>query len=284
MRRSETEPGPATGALLDIDELRVSYGTAVVLDGVSLQIREGEMVGLAGRNGAGKTTTLRAISGMVSSGGGVIRSRGKLLPRDPEGVVRAGIAHVPEGRRVFASLSVEDNLRAAALGAHHEFDAAERERVLELFPPLRGLMQRKAGFLSGGEQQMLAISRGLVARPRLLMIDEVSLGLAPRLAGDMWKALSSLSGHELALLVVDQNVRILSAHCNRIYLLDDGIVTKRPRVRRERNSSERCTSISLDSRRAVRSLVCDRPASWVRPGAFVPADRHVPAWSRSDVN
>jgi branched-chain amino acid transport system ATP-binding protein len=226
MRRSEHAPETMTGDPLEIEQLRVSYGTAVVLDGLSLQVREGEMVGLAGRNGAGKTTTLRAISGLVATGGGSIRSAGAPLPTDPELVLRAGVAHVPEGRRVFASLTVEENLRAAALGAKHPFDAAQREHVLELFPPLQRLMDRKAGYLSGGEQQMLAISRGLVARPRLLMIDEVSLGLAPRLVGDMWKALSSLRGHELALLVVDQNVRILSVHCDRIYLLDHGRVTE----------------------------------------------------------
>jgi len=224
MPRSESTA--AATALLDIEDLRVSYGTAAVLNGVSLQVNAGEMVGLAGRNGAGKTTTLRAVSGLVASRGGRIRTAGRQLPRSPEGVLRAGLAHVPEGRRMFASLSVEDNLRAAAFGAGHEFDTDQRDRVLDLFPPLARLMQRKAGFLSGGEQQMLAISRGLVARPRVLMIDEVSLGLAPRLVGDMWHALSSLPSAGLALLVVDQNVRILAAHCDRIYLLDDGAVTE----------------------------------------------------------
>ena len=125
---------------------------------------------------------------------------------------------------MFASLTVEDNLRAAAYGAGFEFDAVRRAQVLELFPPLDALLGRRAGFLSGGEQQMLAISRGIVARPRLLMIDEVSLGLAPRVVGDMWRALRSLRSPELSLFVVDQNIRLLGSHCDRVYLLDDGVV------------------------------------------------------------
>jgi branched-chain amino acid transport system ATP-binding protein len=215
-----------TPPVLEISGLRVCYGSAVVLDGVNLAVGAGELVGLAGRNGAGKTTCLRAISGVVPHRAGRLSACGQELPHDPERVLRAGIAHVPEGRRVFATLTVEENLHAAALGAGQRFDAEQRAKVLELFPPLERLLRRKAGYLSGGEQQMLAISRGIVARPRLLMIDEVSLGLAPRLTGEMWHALSSLPSPELSLLVVDQNVRILGAHCDRIYLLDDGVATE----------------------------------------------------------
>lgn len=202
--------------------LRVSYGSATVLDGVDFDVRHGEIVGLAGRNGVGKTTTLRSISAMVPLRGGTIRLDGHDLPRRPEAVLRAGVAHVPEGRRLFGSLTVEENLRAAAYGAGRRLDDEDRERVLGLFPALAKLLDRKAGYLSGGEQQMVAISRGIVARPALLIIDEVSLGLAPRLVGDMWRALSALRGPDLSLLVVDQNVRIMAAHCDRIFLLDDG--------------------------------------------------------------
>lgn len=222
----ESAPAASAMALLDIKVLRVAYGTATVIDGITLHVNAGEIVGLAGRNGAGKTTTLKAISGAITAAGGSITSRGNPLPRNPTGVVGAGIAHVPEGRRVFANLSVEDNLRAAAYGAGFDLDAAHREQVLSLFPPLKNLLRRKAGLLSGGEQQMLAISRGIVARPHLLMIDEVSLGLAPRLVGDMWQALSSLRGGEFGLLIVDQNVRNLATHCDRVYLLDGGTVTE----------------------------------------------------------
>lgn len=232
MRPSKSSDGsPPLGAtlhptVLDVSGLRVSYGSAAVLNGVTLTIAPGELVGLAGRNGAGKTTCLRAISGIVPPKAGRLRAGGRELPRDPESILRSGIAHVPEGRRVFASLTVEDNLHAAARGAGQRFDVEQRAMVLELFPPLERLMRRKAGYLSGGEQQMLAISRGLVARPRLLMIDEVSLGLAPRLTGEMWHALGSLPSPDLSLLVVDQNMRILAAHCHRIYLLDDGVATE----------------------------------------------------------
>jgi branched-chain amino acid transport system ATP-binding protein len=211
-----------TAPLLEASGLRVSYGSATVLDGVDLDVHRGEIVGLAGRNGVGKTTTLRSISGMVPLRGGRIRLEGRDLPRRPEATVRAGVAHVPEGRRLFGSLTVEENLRAAAYGAGRKLEADDRERVLSLFPPLVKLLDRKAGYLSGGEQQMVAISRGIVARPALLIIDEVSLGLAPRLVGDMWRALSDLRGPDLALLVVDQNIRIMAAHCDRIFLLDDG--------------------------------------------------------------
>jgi branched-chain amino acid transport system ATP-binding protein len=214
---------PSEAFLLDVVDLHVSYGTASVLNGVTLHVEPGELVGLAGRNGAGKTTLLRTISGLVAESAGFIKSVGVPLSKNPEGVVRAGIAHVPEGRQVFATLTVEENLRAAAQGAGRLFDDADRVQVLDLFPPLSRLMGRKAGFLSGGEQQMVALSRGIVAHPRLLMIDELSLGLAPRLVSDIWTALRSLSERGLALFVVDQNIRTLRLKSHRLYLLDDGL-------------------------------------------------------------
>lgn len=216
-------PGSETASpLLSVTGLEVSYGTAAVLTGADFHVDRGEMVGLAGRNGAGKTTLLRSLSGLIGRGKGSVTWQGGALPREPERVLRCGIAHVPEGRRVFRSLSVEENLQAAAFGARQQYRAEDRDRVLALFPALEALLGRKAGFLSGGEQQMVAISRGLVARPSLLLIDELSLGLAPLLVGEMWQALSSLRGAEMAFLLVDQNVRTLAAHCDRIYLLDDG--------------------------------------------------------------
>ncbi|HZU18935.1 MAG TPA: ATP-binding cassette domain-containing protein, partial [Candidatus Dormibacteraeota bacterium] len=165
---------------LEVRGLRAGYGRTVILTGVDLEVRPGEVVGLAGRNGAGKTTTLRAISGMLPRRAGELSFDGVPLPAGPRGVARLGVVHVPEGRGMLRGLTVEENLvfGAAAVGRPHGH--AERERVLAFFPALGRMLDRKAGLLSGGEQQMLAIARGLMAQPRLLMVDELSLGLAPR--------------------------------------------------------------------------------------------------------
>jgi branched-chain amino acid transport system ATP-binding protein len=211
---------------LQVRGLAVSYGSAVVLTGVDLEVGPGEVVGLVGRNGAGKTTTLRAISGMISRRAEAIAFGGEPLSTQPYRVARRGVVQVPEGRGVLRGLSVEENLAygAAAVGA--PAGPAERERVLAWFPPLRALVSRKGGLLSGGEQQMLAIARGLMARPRLLMVDELSLGLAPRAVRDVLAAvLSACREQGVALLMVDQNLRSLAAHCDRLYVLAGGRTT-----------------------------------------------------------
>jgi branched-chain amino acid transport system ATP-binding protein len=208
---------------LQVEGLSVAYGRAIVLTGVDLQVGPGEVVGLVGRNGAGKTTTLRAISGMISRRAAGLRFDGAPLPTRPDRVARLGVIHVPEGRMVLRGLTVEENLAfgAAAVGGH--FGGADRERALTWFPALRPLVKRRAGLLSGGEQQMLAIARGLMARPRLLMVDEMSLGLSPRAVRDVLGAvLSACREQGVALLMVDQNLRLLSAHCDRLYVLAGG--------------------------------------------------------------
>ena len=212
---------------LEVAGLRAAYGSAVVLTGVDLSVGPGEVVGLVGRNGAGKTTTLRAISGTIPRNAGGLSFDGVSLPTHPYRVARQGVIHVPEGRMVLRGLTVEENLAfgAAAVGA--VFGAAERERALAWFPALRPLMARRAGLLSGGEQQMLAIARGLMARPRLLMVDEMSLGLAPRAVREVLDAvLSACREQGVALLMVDQNLRLLSAHCDRLYVLAGGATTR----------------------------------------------------------
>ena len=212
---------------LEVAGLRAAYGSAVVLTGVDLSVGPGEVVGLVGRNGAGKTTTLRAISGTIPRNAGGLSFGGVSLPTHPYRVARQGVIHVPEGRMVLRGLTVEENLAfgAAAVGA--AFGAAERERALAWFPALRPLMARRAGLLSGGEQQMLAIARGLMARPRLLMVDEMSLGLAPRAVREVLDAvLSACREQGVALLMVDQNLRLLSAHCDRLYVLAGGATTR----------------------------------------------------------
>ena len=211
---------------LEVSGLRAAYGSAVVLTGADLSVGPGEVVGLVGRNGAGKTTALRAISGIIPRGAGGLSFDGAALPAQPYRVARRGVIHVPEGRGVLRGLTAEENLAFGAAAVGRPFGAAERERVLNWFPPLRPLMERRAGLLSGGEQQMLAIARGLAAGPRLLMIDEMSLGLSPRAVREVMAAvLSACREQGVALLLVDQNLRSLAAHCDRLYVLAGGATT-----------------------------------------------------------
>jgi branched-chain amino acid transport system ATP-binding protein len=211
------------GDALEIEGLQVSYGPVKVLRDLSLAVAPGEIVGLAGRNGAGKTTALRAISGLMPRQAGRLSLGPRPLPLAADAVARLGIAHVPEGRALMPSLSVLDNLRVAAYGARQELDAADVDRLVAFFPLLRDLLPRTAVSLSGGQQQVVALSRGLAAKPRILMVDELSLGLAPRITGDLWKALvTEVARSGVGLLVVDQNLRLLRTHCTRLYWLNDG--------------------------------------------------------------
>jgi len=211
---------------LRVEGLSVAYGSAVVLTGVDLQVGPGEVIGLVGRNGAGKTTTLRAISGMISRRAAGLSFDGAPLPARPDRVARLGVVHVPEGRMVLRGLTVEENLAFGAAAVGRRFGDADREQALAWFPALRPLVMRRAGLLSGGEQQMLAIARGLMARPRLLMVDEMSLGLSPRAVRDVLGAvLWACRERGVALLMVDQNLRLLSAHCDRLYVLAGGTTT-----------------------------------------------------------
>jgi branched-chain amino acid transport system ATP-binding protein len=211
---------------LEVTGLRAAYGSAVVLTGVDLRAAPGEVVGLVGRNGAGKTTTLRAISGMIPRTAEGLSFDGASLPRQPYRVARRGVIHVPEGRGMLRGLSVEENLAFGAAAVGRPLGVAERERVLAWFPPLRPLLGRRAGLLSGGEQQMLAIARGLMAQPRLLMVDEMSLGLSPRAVVEVLGAvISACRDGGIALLMVDQSLRSLAAHCDRLYVLAGGATT-----------------------------------------------------------
>ena len=193
------------------------------LHGVSLTVGEGELVAVLGANGAGKTTTLRAISGTVRRSGDVTFD-GARLPRRPDAAARAGIAHVPEGRGTFGELSVWDNLRLGAYGRRGGLSDDAR-RVFEYFPALERRKGQQAGTLSGGEQQMLALGRALMARPRLMLLDEPSLGLAPLLVAQIFEALEKMKGADgLAVLVVEQNANIALAHASRAYVLEVGRV------------------------------------------------------------
>jgi branched-chain amino acid transport system ATP-binding protein len=211
--------------LLELDDVEARYGPVQALRGVSLTVGEGEVVSVLGANGAGKTTTLRAISGTVSHSGG-IELDGKALRGGPEAAARAGIAHVPEGRGTFVELTVNENLR---LGAHVRRDRKgvkeDIERVTGFFPWMAERAKQRAGTLSGGEQQMLALARALMGRPRLLLLDEPSLGLAPMIVRDFFQTVRRLNEEDgLTVLVVEQDARIALASSSRAYVLEVGRV------------------------------------------------------------
>jgi branched-chain amino acid transport system ATP-binding protein len=212
--------------LLELHDVEARYGQIKALHGVTLAVEEGEVVAILGANGAGKTTTLRAVSGLVRRNGD-IRFEGRSLSRvHPEGIARAGVAHVPEGRRIFGELSVGDNIRMGAYARVSRRDVQrETDRVFEYFPWMRERLQQQAGTLSGGEQQMLALARALVSRPRLLMLDEPSLGLAPTVVAELFRIVSMLNKEEkLTVLVVEQNAQIALEVSDHAYVLEVGRV------------------------------------------------------------
>jgi branched-chain amino acid transport system ATP-binding protein len=209
--------------LLDVQALESRYGRIPALKGISLRIREGELVALVGANGAGKSTLLRALSGVQPVAAGSVRFAGAdITHAPPEARVRAGIVQVPEGRQVFAPLTVEDNLRLGAYTRPREEAEAQLERVYEMFPMLRGKRLEPAGTLSGGQQQMLAMGRALMGRPRLLLMDEPSMGLAPRLVREVFAVIRALRESATTIFLVDQNARAALAVADRAYVLETG--------------------------------------------------------------
>ena len=206
--------------MLQVEKLSAGYGPVQVLWDVDLEVGEREIVALVGSNGAGKTTLLRAISGLIQPSGGEVRFEDRpLRGLRPEQIVARGIAHVPEGRHLFQGLTVRENLMA---GAYVRRDGAELDEVVELFPRLGERMSQVAGSLSGGEQQMCAIARGLMSRPKLLMIDELSLGLAPKLVDQIIERLEVVAEGGTALLVVEQDVDAALRIAARGYVLETG--------------------------------------------------------------
>ena len=209
--------------ILELHNVEARYGPVKALHGISLRVGEGELVAVLGANGAGKTTTLRAVSGTVRRSGDVVFA-GKKLSRRPEATARAGIAHVPEGRGTFSELSVWENLR---LGGYTRRGNVKHEarRVFEFFPQLESRRDQQAGTLSGGEQQMLALGRAMMARPKLLLLDEPSLGLAPIVVTVIFEALERMKGTDgMSVLVVEQNASLALAHATRAYVLEVGKV------------------------------------------------------------
>jgi branched-chain amino acid transport system ATP-binding protein len=217
----------ATPSLLEVQEIQAYYGLAHVLQGVSLAVRPGELVALLGRNGAGKTTTVKSIMGLVSVRGGHIRFEGKDFVGLPaESVAQFGIGYVPEDRRMFPGLTVRENFRLAALGSRApkaEQQAAER-RALEVFPLLEKHLDRDASRLSGGQQQMVAVGRALIGGTKLLLVDEVTQGLAPNIAYDMGRTLRRVADEGHGVLLVEQNAQMALEVADRVYVVDQGVI------------------------------------------------------------
>jgi branched-chain amino acid transport system ATP-binding protein len=227
-------------ALLEVKGLDVHYGAIHALKGVNITVEEKQIVTLIGANGAGKSTTLRAISGLVRPSAGSIRFNGhEIGGRAPHGIVRAGIAHAPEGRGIFANLSVDDNLEIGAyIRTDREAIQQDRERALTLFPRLKERLKQSAGTLSGGEQQMLAIARALLARPKLLLLDEPSLGLAPTVVQTIFQIIRDINASGTTILLVEQNAHMALQVAHHGYVLEVGEIAMGDRADRLAASDE----------------------------------------------
>jgi len=211
-------------SLLEIRSLSVSYGRIPALRDVSLDVEEGEIVALVGANGAGKTTLLKSISGLLPRTPGSIRLEGELIDKaSPANVVRAGISHVPEGRRVFPEMTIQENLEMGAYVRHREAGVGQEiDAIYERFPILGERRKAMADTLSGGEQQMLVIGRALMAKPRLLLLDEPSMGLAPKLVTAIFSIISEINGNGTTILLVEQNASKALGVSNRAYVIENG--------------------------------------------------------------
>ncbi|MBC8790212.1 MAG: ABC transporter ATP-binding protein [Tagaea sp. CACIAM 22H2] len=209
--------------MLRVSDLAAAYGDSQVLFGIELSIDRGEVVTLLGRNGVGKTTTIRTIMGLVKARGGTIDFGGTaLIGRPPEGIARLGIGLVPEGRQVFPTLTVRENLVATAANRLKRATPWTIERVTALFPRLGERLTQSAGTLSGGEQQMLAIGRALMTNPDLLILDEATEGLAPVIRAEIWRCIEALKAEGQSILIVDKNLRVLRRLADRHYAIEKG--------------------------------------------------------------
>jgi branched-chain amino acid transport system ATP-binding protein len=216
-----------TSPVLCLADIETHYGRIQALRGLSLDVCEGEIVALIGANGAGKTTTLRTISGLLKPARGTITLRGEsIVGMAPDAIVRKGVVHSPEGRRIFPRLTVLENLR---LGAYARTDgdiAADQDYVLGLFPRLKERLKQKGGTLSGGEQQMLAIARALMARPKVLLLDEPSLGLSPILVDTIFSVIADVNKRGVPILLIEQNARMALQVASRGYVMETGTIVK----------------------------------------------------------
>ncbi len=211
-------------ALLELSEVQVFYGQIEALKGISLTVEAGTIATLVGANGAGKSTTLRAVSGLIQPRAGAIRYDGAALAgREPHQITAMGLVQVPEGRRIFGRLTVEENLAMGAFTRHGRRAIAEdRERLLQLFPRLRERLRQVAGTLSGGEQQMVATARALMARPRMLLMDEPSMGLSPMLVEQVFETIRAINAQGVSILLVEQNALMALSIAHHGYVLESG--------------------------------------------------------------
>jgi branched-chain amino acid transport system ATP-binding protein len=211
-------------SLLRVEDLSVFYGSIQALRGVSLHVEPGEVVTLIGANGAGKSTTLQTISGLLQPTQGKVHFDGREIQGwPPHRLVKAGLVQVPEGRKIFANLTVDENLQVASFArSDHSAIRADRDRALALFPRIAERLRQQAGTLSGGEQQMLAIARALVARPKLLMLDEPSLGLAPQLVRSIFQVIGEINREGTTILLVEQNANMALHVAHRAYVIEVG--------------------------------------------------------------
>ena len=212
--------------MLAIDNLHVSYGHITALSGVSIQVPRGSIVSIIGSNGAGKTTLLNSISGIVKPKQGSIRFEGKELTRIPHEIVKLGLVQVPEGRKIFAGLTVEENLLAGGYILKDSSQLkANAEKMMKLYPILEKRRNQQAGTLSGGEQQMLAVCRGLMSEPKMILLDEPSLGLAPIIVKGIFDLIAQIREQGITVLLVEQNAKKALALCDYAYVLENGRVT-----------------------------------------------------------
>jgi branched-chain amino acid transport system ATP-binding protein len=212
--------------LLSIRDLEVGYGTIPALHGIDLDVQKGEIVTLIGANGAGKTTTLRTISGLLKPRRGHVTFNGQdITAIKPHVITARGISHVPEGRGIFANLTVQDNLELGGYLRKDKISQKEYQRVFTLFPVLEQRIKQNAGTLSGGEQQMLAISRALMAKPTVLLLDEPSLGLAPQMVQTIFRVIREINAEGTTILLVEQNAHMALVTANRGYVMETGRIT-----------------------------------------------------------
>jgi branched-chain amino acid transport system ATP-binding protein len=210
-------------ALLSVKDIEVSYGAIAALHGISLDVEKGEIVTLIGANGAGKTTTLRTISGLLKPKRGHVEYQGRdITGTKPHVITALGVSHVPEGRGIFANLTVHDNLELGAYLRKDKIAQSEYERVFSLFPVLKERIKQNAGTLSGGEQQMLAISRALMSKPQVLLLDEPSLGLAPQMVQTIFRVVKEINAEGTTILLVEQNAHMALTTAHRGYVMETG--------------------------------------------------------------